>query len=104
MKLKHLKINTHCDCQYPITWVAENKETCRINRNYKERHEPTYNGISISVQLPGSDLWAEFAANDEGWMYVADWDADDLPEIAISDGIREVEENVNRILKELLNQ
>lgn len=98
MKMKHLQVNPHCDCKYPITWVAENIETCRIDRNYRDHIEPTIDGVSISVQLPDSspNTWAEFAANDEGWMYVSDWDASHLPEISTKKGILEVEFNVNK--------
>lgn len=102
--MNHLQINPHCDCKYPITWVAENIETCWINRNYKERHEPTMNGISISVRLPDNDdSWAEFAANDEGWMYVSDWRGYDekiLSEIPVIVGILEVETMINDLVTE----
>lgn len=104
MKMEHLRVNKHCDCKYPITWVAENIKTCRIDRNYKDHIEPTIDGVSISVKLPESDMWAEFAANDEGWMYVSDWDASHLPEVPIMDGIREVEDNVNKYLVKERNE
>ncbi len=100
--MKHLRVNDHCDCTHDIRWVAENRETCRIDRNYTERHEPTISGVSISVMLPGSDLWAEFAANDEGWMYVSDRDASTLPVVSMADGIAEVEASVNRWMRENL--
>ncbi len=97
--MKHLQINPHCDCMFPITWVAKNIEMCRINRKYKENHAPTNNGISISVRLPNSDeSWAEFAANDEGWMCVSDWvgyDEEILPEVPTIIGILEVEAMIN---------
>ncbi len=98
--MEHLQINPHCDCKFPITWVAKNVKTCRINRDYKERHEPTLNGVSISVRIPNSEYFAEFAANDAGWMYVSDWSAPGLEEIPIEDGIKEVEANVANWLKD----
>ena len=99
--MEHLKVNKHCDCKQSIQWIAENIKTCRIDRNYVERHEPTYNGASISVQLEEGGLWAEFAANEEGWMYVSDWHADNLPEIPLMDGIAEVEKNVDRCVNKM---
>jgi len=100
--MKHLLVNKHCDCKYPITWVAENLKTCRVNREYKDRHEPTFWGVSIYVQLPDSDLWAEFAANDEGWMYVSDSSARGFPTVDIEKGIWEVEQNVKKVLAEMM--
>jgi hypothetical protein len=100
--MKHLLVNKHCDSKYPITWVAKNIKTCRIDREYKERHESTYNGVSISVQLPDSELWAEFAANEEGWMYVSDHNARGLQVVAIEQGILEVEKNTDRTVAEMM--
>ena len=102
--MKHLLVNPHCDCKHNIQWIADNIGTCRINREYKERHEPTFHGVSISVLFIGSDDWSEFAANDEGWMYVSDWDAKHLPKIPIVDGIKEVEDHVLRIKIELARE
>ena len=97
--MDHLQVNPRCDCKYPISWVAKNIEMCRINRRYVERYEPTTSGISISVRLPDNeDSWAEFAANDEGWMYVSDWCGHDekiLPEIPVIVGILEIETMIN---------
>lgn len=106
MIIRHLPINKHCDCRLKIDWIEKNIKTCRINREYKERHEPTYCGVSISVLLPlpeGDEpedrpLYAEFAANEEGWMYVSDWRAEHLPEVSIEEGIKAVEANVKKAI------
>lgn len=100
MGMENLRVNKHCDHIHDIKWVSENIKKCFIDRNYKERHEPTISGVSISVQF-GDDVYcSEYAANDEGWMYVSDRPVDGLPEVNIMDGIAEVEASVNKWLKD----
>ena len=90
----HLKENKFWDCKYSMKWISENIKECRIDKNYKDRHEPALWGVSISVKLPESDLWAELAANDEGWLYVSDrGNVSELPKISIMEGIKAVEIN-----------
>ena len=99
--MKHLVINPDDDCIYPITWVAENIKTCKIDRNYRDNFEPVL-GKAIFVKLPGRDSWAGYAANDEGWLYVCDAsgiEIEKLPDIDIKTGILEVEEDVKDWLK-----
>lgn len=99
--MKHLAINPDDDCIYPITWVAENIKTCKIDRNYRDNFEPVL-GKAIFVKLPGGNSWSGYAANDEGWLYVCDVSGikiEELPDIDIKTGILEVEKDVNDWLK-----
>jgi hypothetical protein len=104
--MEHLRVNKHCDCTHKITWFAENVENCVIDREYVERHEPTYSGVSISFKYPDpteDDMYLEFAANEEGWMYVSDWRRKNRPleVVPIMEGILAVEANVDRVLAEM---
>lgn len=99
--MKHLSINPNDDCIYPITWVAENIKTCKIDRNYKDSFEPVL-GKAIFVKIPGNDSWAGYAANDEGWLYVCDSSGtgiEELPDMDIAQAILEVEKDVDEWLK-----
>lgn len=100
----HLQISPHCDCKYPITWVLENIKFCYMNREYKERHEPAYDGVAIRVQLPESDMYAEFAVGEDGWIYVSDCGAETtekLVKVPTVAGIAEVELNAKEVEKTL---
>ena len=101
--MKHMQQNKHWDCKFTLEYIVKNCVECRINKNYKERHEPTFNGVSISVRMEGEDTFMEFAANDEGWLYVSDWYAKDLDAIDVKEGILLVECNVERVSKILVS-
>jgi hypothetical protein len=93
--MKHLQQNKFYDCKYSMEWIKKNIKRCWFDENYSDRHEPTIAGASIIVSLPESESFAEFAANDEGWLYVADIGrAKSLPEMSIEEGIKKVETNV----------
>lgn len=106
MRMGHLSINPYEDSKYTIKWLFKNLKTCRIDRNYKDEYGLVHNK-AIFVKLPfadNPDTWFGYAANDEGWISICDVTGgnsiESLPEVSILDGILEVEEDVNKWLKE----
>ena len=87
--MKHLQINPQCSILHDISWVLKNFEKCRIKRNDSK---DSYTYSSISVKGIDGNLWSEYSLNIEGWFNMNDWDASHLPEVLTLDGIREVEE------------
>ncbi len=97
-KMRHLLVNPHKDSIYPITWVAENCEYCKLDITYKDKHEPVL-PIAIWVKLPKSDGWHAYGANDEGWLSTCDSYnnllVDELEDMPVATGILAVEARVN---------
>lgn len=96
-----MKVHRYEDSKYDINWVVDNHSTVFINREYKERHGPTYSGVSIVVPCPTDEGWLmEYAANEEGWMYVSDFKQRGraFASVPTLQGIHEVESNVAQIV------
>lgn len=96
-----LKVHRCEDAKYDINWVAENCPVVMINRNYEERHEPTYSGVSMVVQNPEDDDWLmEFGHNEEGFLSVSDFTKKGrvFEEINFSDAVKELEENTAKAI------
>ena len=69
-----LKVHRCEDSKYDINWVVDNHKEVMLNREYEERHEPTYSGISIVVEAPDDADWLmEYGHNEEGFMSVSDF-------------------------------
>lgn len=48
------------------------QRTVTVNMGYRERHEATYSGVSILVDVGGEGTLSVFAMNEDGWEYVSD--------------------------------
>jgi len=107
MKMRHLLINPHEDSIYPITWIAKNINTCKIDRKYTDSCEFVLNK-AIFVKLPNQDnveTWYGYAANDEGWVSTCNATGnyiEQLPEVSIIDGILEIEKDINEWVNSFL--
>lgn len=69
-----LQVHRCEDSKYDINWVVANHKNVMVNRNYVERHEPTYSGFSIIVKSPDDPEWLmEYGHNEEGFLSVSDF-------------------------------
>ena len=97
-----LKVHRCEDSKYDINWVAENCPTVMIDRNYVERHEPTYSGVSLIAQNPDNEDWLmEYGHNEDGFMSVSDFKKSGrvLEIVAFEKAVKELEENTARVLE-----
>ena len=98
-----LQVHRCEDSKYDINWVVDNNDVVMIDRKYVERHEPTYSGVSIIVHSPEDPEWLmEYGANEEGFLSVSDFTIKGrvFELVSIEQGIKELINNVNRVLKE----
>jgi len=99
-----LKVHRCEDSKYDINWVSANCPTVMIDRNYKERHEPTYSGVSLIAQSPEDENWLmEYGHNEEGFMSVSDFTKRGrvFEVMPFEQAIKELEANTARVLAEI---
>ena len=92
------------DSRYDINWVAVNCPTVMLDRNYKERHEPTYSGVSLIAQNPDNPDWLmEYGHNEEGFMSVSDFTKHgrEFEVVSFDSAIKALLNNTKRALAEM---
>ena len=100
-KLDTLQVHRCEDSKYDINWVVANNREAMVDRQYVERHEPTYSGFSLIVTSPDDPEWLmEYACNEEGFMSVSDFKHRGrvFEVMPMGMAIQELIDNTNRVL------